>query len=88
MSTPLSRLADLERRFDGPIPQHLVDEALKPRPGDGFHACPACGILIEDGDTPDGCRDPDDAKGYFDADCWYCDSGRRPEEISPREALR
>ena len=31
---------------------------------------------------------PDDAKGYFDADCWYCDSGRRPEEISPREALR
>jgi hypothetical protein len=27
---------------------------------------------------------PDDAKGYFDADCcWYCDSGRRPEEISP-----
>ena len=21
---------------------------------------------------------PDDAKGYFDADCWYCDSGRPP----------
>lgn len=21
---------------------------------------------------------PDDAKGYADADCWYCDSGRRP----------
>lgn len=24
---------------------------------------------------------PDDAKGYFDADCWYCDSGRPPIEI-------
>ena len=23
---------------------------------------------------------PDDAKGYFDADCWYCDSGRPPQE--------
>ena len=22
---------------------------------------------------------PDDAKGYADADCWYCDSGRPPE---------
>lgn len=21
---------------------------------------------------------PDDAKGYFDADCWYCDSGPPP----------
>ena len=31
---------------------------------------------------------PDDAKGYFDADCWYCDSGRPPEGISQREALR
>ena len=31
---------------------------------------------------------PDDAKGYFDADCWYCDSGRPLEELSQREALR
>lgn len=25
---------------------------------------------------------PDDAKGYFDADCWYCDSGR-PIDVAP-----
>jgi len=23
---------------------------------------------------------PDDAKGYFDADCWHCDSGRYTNE--------
>ena len=24
---------------------------------------------------------PDDAKGYFDTDCWYCDSGPPPTPL-------
>jgi len=26
---------------------------------------------------------PDDAKGYADADCWYCDSGTPPASAQP-----
>lgn len=28
---------------------------------------------------------PDDAKGYADADCWYCDSGRMPVHGDAKE---
>ena len=29
---------------------------------------------------------PDDARGYADADCWYCDCARKPETIGAAAA--
>ena len=29
---------------------------------------------------------PDDAKGYSDADCWWCDSGPPPEKWQAQDA--
>ena len=29
---------------------------------------------------------PDGARGYFDADCWYCDSGKPLADTPSREA--
>lgn len=30
---------------------------------------------------------PDDAKGYTDSDCWYCDCARAPENTRLRTAI-
>jgi hypothetical protein len=31
---------------------------------------------------------PDDAKGYADADCWYCDCARSPLGSAEEDSLR
>jgi len=73
------RVTDDEMRFLHEVMQRSV--ACMPR----ITKCSQCNdtgmiaILSRNGAYAFPGPVPDDAKGYADADCWYCDCGRAPK---------